>query len=190
MTTADCEQWCLDAVRHQAAENGQPTLFTLPIAIFDGDQFLAAVLAHADQDERAQPVVLETDAEVNAIGPDIREALRSHVTFASASARFHPERLRLARCPPLFASDLSSRRARVPRQSHRAMPLAPRQRQSESALALCHSRAREAPRRLGQRFLTRSADGRPALVTLVVLASLNTCECPANLRDVPALRIS
>src|SRR2546422_86079 len=48
-----------------------PALRALPIAVLEGDHFLGAVRAHTDQDERAQAVLFQPDAEVHAVRPEI-----------------------------------------------------------------------------------------------------------------------
>ena len=85
-TVADGQQWRLDATSGQVAEHREPALLALAIAILHGDQLLAAIFAHTDQNQRAQTLVFKANAEVNAVGPDVREALRSDVALANAVA--------------------------------------------------------------------------------------------------------
>ena len=52
-------------------EQGLPRLLGLPVAVGQGDQFLAAVRCGPQQDQDALPVVLQAEVEVHAVGPDV-----------------------------------------------------------------------------------------------------------------------
>jgi len=49
----------------------RPGLRRLPVAVGDRDETLLAVEAHADDDETAQAVLLETDVEVDPVDRDV-----------------------------------------------------------------------------------------------------------------------
>ena len=52
-------------------EHCAPALGALPVAVLQGDHFFAAVRPDSDQHERAQPLVLQADREVDAAGPEV-----------------------------------------------------------------------------------------------------------------------
>ncbi len=64
-----------DGGAHPAAleipEHRAPALGALPVAVLQGDHFLRPVRPHPDQHERAQPLVLHADREVDAVGPEV-----------------------------------------------------------------------------------------------------------------------
>ena len=53
----------------ESAQEAGPALGAFPVAVLDGDQLLRAVEAHPDHHQRAQSVLLQADAEVDAVGP-------------------------------------------------------------------------------------------------------------------------
>ena len=55
----------------QAAQQGRPGLLRLPVAVGQGDQLLGAVGADADDDQAAQPVLLQADVEVHPVYPPV-----------------------------------------------------------------------------------------------------------------------
>ena len=55
----------------QVPQEGCPGVSRLPVAVRDGDELLCAIEAHADDDEAAQPFLLEADVEVDPVHPDI-----------------------------------------------------------------------------------------------------------------------
>jgi hypothetical protein len=59
----------------QITKHGEPALRALAIAVLDGHELLLAILADADQDQRAQPILFEPDPEVDAIGEEVRVPL-------------------------------------------------------------------------------------------------------------------
>jgi hypothetical protein len=46
-----------------------PRLGGFPVAVGQGDEFLAAISAHADHDQQAQLVLLQPDIHVDPVGP-------------------------------------------------------------------------------------------------------------------------
>src|SRR5262245_5257272 len=55
----------------QVTEHRLPALGALAVAVLDRDQFLCPVGWHADHHERAEAVMLQPDAEVDAIDPHV-----------------------------------------------------------------------------------------------------------------------
>jgi hypothetical protein len=84
--------WPRRATSSRVAKHREPAFLALPIAVLHRDQLLAAILAHADQNERAEPVVLETDPEVNPISPEVDESSRPDVAFAKRVIFLLPRR--------------------------------------------------------------------------------------------------
>jgi hypothetical protein len=78
---SDREQRSFEPTALQVAEHGEPALAALSVVVLDGHELLAPVLADADQHERAEPVFFEADAEVNAVGEQIRIASAMEAPF-------------------------------------------------------------------------------------------------------------
>jgi hypothetical protein len=57
-------------VAHRAQDLG-PALGRFAVAVGQGDQLFRAVRADPDDDQRAQPVLFETDVEVDAVDPPV-----------------------------------------------------------------------------------------------------------------------
>src|SRR6266852_7077508 len=52
-------------------DHGAPALGALPVAVLQGDHFLGAVRSDPNEHERTQAFVLQTDREVDAVGPEV-----------------------------------------------------------------------------------------------------------------------
>jgi hypothetical protein len=68
---ADGQYWCPCATLFEIAQQLGPGLRGLPIAVADGDQFLAAIGAQAEEHQTTQPLVLQTNVEMHPVGPQI-----------------------------------------------------------------------------------------------------------------------
>jgi hypothetical protein len=67
----------------QIAQHGGPGVGALAVAVFDCEQLLHAVLAHADHDQQAQPVVLaKTDRDMHAITEQVGVAVKAQAAGA------------------------------------------------------------------------------------------------------------
>lgn len=63
----------------QAGEQLSPASFGLPVAIFNRDQLLAAVLGDPDNHQQAEPVI-QADIAVDTVGPPINVTLLAQVS--------------------------------------------------------------------------------------------------------------
>jgi hypothetical protein len=77
---------------------------------------LLPVLPDADQNERAEPVIFEPDPEVDAVGPDIGEALRSEVLLAEGLVLLLP-----LGCQPGDRRGRETRGGRFPEQRRKGL---------------------------------------------------------------------
>src|SRR5438067_9682284 len=68
---ADGQHRCSHAASVEIAQQLGPRLCGLPVAVADSDQFLATIGAHANQHQTAQPLVVQTNIEMDPIGPQI-----------------------------------------------------------------------------------------------------------------------
>ena len=68
---ADGQHRRAHATAFEIAQLLGPRLRGLPIAVADRNEFLAAIGAHTDEHQAAQPLVLQTDVEVDPVGPEI-----------------------------------------------------------------------------------------------------------------------
>ncbi len=70
------------APRLEVAQQLRPGFAALAVAVSQGHQLLAAVGAHADDDQAAQPVLLESDAEVQPVNPPVHVVARGQIPLA------------------------------------------------------------------------------------------------------------
>jgi hypothetical protein len=66
---ADSQHRRAHAASFQIAQQLGPGLPRFSIAVADRDQFFATIGAHADEHQAAQPLVLQTNIEMDAVGP-------------------------------------------------------------------------------------------------------------------------
>lgn len=68
---ADRDDRCAQAAALEVTLYRRPAVGALPIGVLDGHEFLRPAGPHADHDQGAEPILLEPDAEVGAIYPDV-----------------------------------------------------------------------------------------------------------------------
>ncbi len=62
----------------------RPRLGRLPVSVGQGDEFLAAIGAHADHHQQAELLLLEADLEVDAVDPQVDVIGAREVTLAES----------------------------------------------------------------------------------------------------------
>jgi hypothetical protein len=77
----DGQRWAGQAPLLEAAEQVEPGLGVLSVAVGESDQFLGAVGANPDDHQTTQPVLFEADVEVDAIGPPVHVVPIRQITF-------------------------------------------------------------------------------------------------------------
>jgi hypothetical protein len=70
-SVADGENRGAHAAALEVTQQRRPTLRALAVAVLDGDQLLRSVGPNPDHHERTESVLLQPDAEVDPIGPDV-----------------------------------------------------------------------------------------------------------------------
>jgi hypothetical protein len=74
----------------ELAQHRLPTLGALPVTVLDRQQLLLPIGARADHHQGAEPVVIQTDVEVNPVHPDIDILAPAQVALAKVGIFFLP----------------------------------------------------------------------------------------------------
>jgi hypothetical protein len=65
------QDWGAHPATFRVAQQVRPGPGRLPMPVTQGDQLLGAVRADPDQDQQAQPLLLEADVHVDPVGPHV-----------------------------------------------------------------------------------------------------------------------
>ena len=159
-------------VAHRAQDLG-PALVRFAVAVGLGDQLFGAVRADPDDDEGAQPILLEADVEVDAVDPRVDVVEPREIALTTRRAR--PARLRSGGSPwTRRARRQSPRTHRAPVRSRRSRARAStRWAAPRSPWATCASRPARWPR------------GEPFALAAVVDPRGGDLDHPRPGRDLP-----